>query len=271
MEIGRSLSFPFREPSWLRRTAIGALLELFPLLVVLPALLGTLRHSLRHGFPLTTVILAAVAGLGSRWITLGYFRRIALGVFRGDAAGLPAWDRLDEDLVEGIKLWLLSLGLFLPAAGLTAAMAFLFVALGAPWAAWLPVLLVLPVAALATLFVLPAALLASVAEGELSAAFDVTRLSRRIGAAAGAYLLAFLVAVAAEIVAQVGLLVVCVGIFATRFLAHCVAVHAFASAYREGCPAAPAPPAGAPAAPLPVLPPPGAPQAGVLRGPDTAE
>ena len=272
MEIGRTLSFPFREPSWLRRTAVGALLELFPLLVVGPALLAALRHPGRHAFPVTTIVLGAVAGLGTRWITLGYFRRVALGVFRGDTAGLPAWDRFDEDVLEGIKLWLLSLGVFLPAAGLTAAMAFLLVALGAPWAAWLPVVVVLPVAAVATLFFLPAALLASIAEGELAAAFDVARLSRRIGRAAGPYLLAFLLAVAAEIVAQTGLLLMCVGIFATRFLAHCMAVHAFASAYHEGRSDAPETPTAAAEPPrVPLLPADDGGQAAVFRGETTAE
>ena len=45
-----------------------------------------------------------------------------------------------------------------------------------------------------------------------------------------------------SIIAQLGIVICCVGIFATRFVAHCVAVHAFAAAFRQG------------AAPLPVGP-----------------
>jgi hypothetical protein len=57
--------------------------------------------------------------------------------------------------------------------------------------------------------------------------------ARRMG---GAYFLAFLFALAAEVVAQLGLLAFCLGIFATRFIAHAMAVHAFATIYRESTP-----------------------------------
>jgi len=236
MEFGRSLSYPFRDPRWITRVLVGAALEVLPILTALPLLLVLFRH---HGSPrlgqLPLLGIVAVAGLLCRWIVLGYLARVARDALAGGGGGLPAWDRFEKDLVEGLKLWLLTIGLFLPALGVTASIAFLLAAMGFP-APWLPILVVLPPLALATLFLLPAALVASVAENELAAAFDLTRVAGVIGAMFGPYVLAFVLAIAIEIVAQLGLLVLCVGIFATRFLAHCIVVHAFAAVYREGRP-----------------------------------
>ncbi len=74
--------------------------------------------------------------------------------------------------------------------------------------------------------------MSAIAGRNAACAFDVDRVTAMIGRNLGPYLLAFLVAIAAEIVAQFGLLLCCVGIFATRFAAHCVGVYAFATAYR---------------------------------------
>jgi hypothetical protein len=97
---------------------------------------------------------------------------------------------------------------------------------------WLPVVVLAPPLAAVTLFYVPAALLLVVERDDLGAAFDVRAIGARVGAATGPYVLAFVVAALAEVVAQAGLLLCCVGIVLTRFMAHCVAVHAFATAFR---------------------------------------
>ncbi len=89
----------------------------------------------------------------------------------------------------------------------------------------------LPVAALATLLYLPAALLATVESGSMTAAFDAGSVTRRLHTVLAPCLLAVVVAGAAEILAQLGLLLACAGVFFTRFGAHCITVHAFASAW----------------------------------------
>ena len=234
-ELGASLAFPFRNPTWLRRVLAGAALELVPIPLLLPVLLTAFGRGHRLGWSgFVLVPLAAAVGLVCRFLVLGYLRRVAKGVLEGTAEGLPAWDRPAEDLVEGLKLFVVAVVLWLPAVAVTAGVMLLAMAAASPSAAWLPLVLLGPPAAIITLIYLPAGLLATVSEGDPLAAFDFDRVARRVSGAVGAYALAFLVAIAAEIVAQFGLLVCCVGIFATRFVAHCVAVHAFASALGEG-------------------------------------
>ena len=47
------------------------------------------------------------------------------------------------------------------------------------------------------------------------------------------YALAFVITLMALLLAQLGFVLLCIGVFATRFLANCIGVHAFASAYRD--------------------------------------
>jgi hypothetical protein len=143
------------------------------------------------------------------------------------------------------------MALWLPAVAVTAGLALLVMSLSNTAMAWLPVILVGPPAALATILYLPAGLLSAIAGRNAAHAFDVDRVAAAIGRNLGPYLVAFLIAIAAEIVAQFGLLLCCVGILATRFAAHCVGVYAFATAYRGAAPAASpaATPAGATTAP----------------------
>lgn len=248
-ELGASFAFPFRHPAWLGRLLVGASLEVVPVLLALPTILSLLHARHRPTFHQLAVLpIAIVVGLVCRFLVLGYLRRTARGILDG-ASGLPAWDHMGEDIVEGLGLWLVALALWLPAVAVTAGLTLLVIALTSPAMAWLPIVLVGTPAALVTLFYLPAGLLATIAEDHLGAAFGFDRVTEVIGRAFGPYALAFVIAIGAEIVAQFGLLVCCVGIFATRFAAHCVAVHAFSEAYRLG--ALPAPAASAPVPPVP--------------------
>ena len=222
---------------------MGAALEVVPVLLALPVFLSAVR--MRHHFPLHMLAVlpfAVLVALVCRFLVLGYLRRTAKGILDGTADGLPAWDRTGDDIVEGLKLWLISLALFLPAIGVTAGLTLLVMALTSPAMAWLPLVVLGPPSVLLPLLYLPAGLLATIAEGDAFAAFDFERVAETIGRVLGPYSLAFLVAIAAEIIAQFGLVICCVGIFATRFAAHCVGVHVFATAYRHGVPASSPPP-----------------------------
>lgn len=234
--LGASFAFPFRDAAWLRRVLVGAALEALPILMALPLLLQVL-HRHRH-VPVRLLLpylpILVVVGLATRFLVLGYLVRTAKGTIDGTLTGLPPWDQIGRDLVSGLMIWLLSIALWLPAVAVTAAVTLLTVAVSAPALAWLPLVLIGLPAALVTIFYLPAGLLATIAREDATAAVDFQRNLEVVGAAFGAYVLAFLVAIGAEILAQLGLLLCCVGILATRFIAHCVAVHAFAAAYREG-------------------------------------
>ena len=253
-DLSTSFGAPFRHPAWFRRVLVGAALEGLPVLLFLPTLAGLAGHAHRH-LPhpaLALLPLAVLVALAARFLVLGYLRRVALDALEGGSAGLPPWDRPAEDLVEGLKLWLVAMALWLPAVAVTAGLALLVMSVTNPAMAWLPVILVGPPAALATILYLPAGLLSAIAGRNAAQAFDVDRVATAIGRNLGPYLLAFLIAIAAEIVAQFGLLLCCVGILATRFVAHCVGVYAFATAYRGVPPAsasAAAAPAGATTAP----------------------
>lgn len=237
MDVGRSVAFPFQGPTWFGRVLVGALLEIAPLLLSMPLLAVALaRERYLHPLVVGLGVLAALISLLCRALVLGYLRRIARGVLLGTCRELPRWDRFGEDLVEGIKLMLVIAVLWMPAAVLVLALTLLVAGAAHTPLAWLPAILIGPPAALITMFYLPAALLSVVATDELGAAFDVERVFAAIGRMGGAYFLAFLFALAAEVVAQLGLLALCVGIFATRFIAHAMAVHAFATVYRESAP-----------------------------------
>ncbi len=234
MDVGRSISFPFRDPRWPVRVIVGALLDLLPLVFALPflaAIVAGRHHAVPRLGPLAALVLVALL---TRFIVIGYLRRVARGALDGSDAGLPAWDSFGGDLVSGFRLWLLTLGLWLPALAVTGGAAVLVAVAVSPSLTWVPLLLIGAPLALITLFYLPACLVTAIAEDDLAAAFDFARVSRRVGRALGAYLLAFLLTVAVLIIAQLGVLILCVGIFATRFLARCVAVHAFARAFSEG-------------------------------------
>ncbi len=240
-DLSDSFAAPFRHPAWLRRVLVGAALEALPVLLVLPTLAGLVGHGHRR-LPhpsLALVPLAVLVALAARFLVLGYLRRVALDALEGGSAGLPPWDRPAEDLVEGLKLWLVAMALWLPAVAVTAGLALLVMSLTNTAMAWLPVILVGPPAALATILYLPAGLLSAIAGRNAARAFDVDRVAAVIGRNFGVYLLAFLIAAAAEIIAQFGLLLCCVGILATRFMAHCVGVYAFATAYRGAAPSDP--------------------------------
>jgi hypothetical protein len=216
------------------RTLVGAALEILPFLVAAPLvvrlLCGGIRFRAREA---ALLALATILALLCRWIEVGYLRRLVLAVVEGDDGTLPRWDRPFSDLAEGFKLSLVVLGLFLPAVGAAAALALTAAALGAVRLAWVPVALVLPPLALATLFYLPAALTTAVTTGDLAAAFDAQRVLATMQRWPSRYALAWVIALMALLLAQLGLFLLCIGVFATRFLANCIAAHAFASAYRD--------------------------------------
>jgi hypothetical protein len=240
------VAFPFRGPLWIQRALVGGVLELFPMLVglvAIPAYLWRPGHRMPL-VPLGLLPLVLLVGLLCRFVLLGYMRRIAHNVLLGGPDELPPWDRPIDDLIEGLKLTLVGIAVFIPAIGVTLCVALLVMAATSAAGAVFPIVVLGPPLLFVTLVYFPAALLATIESNELGAAFDMRVVARHIGRCAGPYTLAFLIAIAAEILAQLGLLVCCVGVFISRFLAHCITVHAFATAYR----------AGAPAATLPALP-----------------
>ncbi|HPW55397.1 MAG: DUF4013 domain-containing protein [Thermoanaerobaculaceae bacterium] len=234
-----SFTFAFRQPGWLRRVMIGAGFELVPVLIALPVLVR-LRHLGEEPYHLPAVLVPTIVlALAARFVVLGYLRRVVRAAATGSVVGLPAWEAIGTDLVAGATLWLVAVGFCLPAAVVSFVTWFVLLELGGAVAAGLGMLTVALPAFAATLALLPAALVAAITEDDPAAAFDLPRVFARLRRAAGPYVLAFLVAFAAEILAQLGLLLCCLGVVPARFLAHCVTAHAFGTAFRN--PSGPSP------------------------------
>jgi uncharacterized protein DUF4013 len=157
-------------------------------------------------------------------VLLGYYRRTFLALVKDEDAPLPEWSFLDC-LTEGI-----------PALGVV--LCYLIPTFLLSYVPCVGACVGVPLT-LAVAFILPAALTRLFLTGEFASAFDFKWIFGYIGASIGDYALAFLVTIAAGIVALFGLLLCVVGIFFTSFWARLVGFHAFAQVWRLSPKAAP--------------------------------
>ncbi len=233
MDVGASFAFPFRGRRWLRRVLAGGALETLPLLLAAPVVVELLSGDGPDPALLIWLPPLAVVSLACRLAVLGYLRRIARGILEGTLGEPPSWARPGTLVVEGLSLWLVATTLWLPAFALAAAAVALAAFFGSTAPVWLPAVLAGVPAALVTLFLLPACLVAAVEGNNLALALDLRAITARIARAPGGYLAALAFALATEVLAQFGLLLLCIGLFVTRFAAHVMAVHALATAWRS--------------------------------------
>ena len=186
--------------------------------------------------------LAAIFLIGIFFI-YGYMARLVRNVINGVQYPLPEWDDLGEYFSEGVRLFLVGLIYAIPViivVCLAVIPAAVLSANGSDnetlrslggmtascvWCLMFPL-------SLAMALWLPAALLAVVVTGELSAAFEFKNIWKYIRANIGNYLLAFVVWLVARFAAGFGVILLCVGMVFTMFWAFCVAAYAFAQVYR---------------------------------------
>jgi hypothetical protein len=187
-------------------------------------------------------VLASVFIIGIFFV-YGYMARLVRNVINGVQFPLPEWDDLGEYFTEGLKLFAVVLVYVIPVIIVACVAVIPAVILGAGgndnetlrslagmsasciWCLVSPLSLALGVW-------MPAALLMVVLTGDFKAGFDFSRISGFIRANAGNYILAFLVSLVAHFAAGFGFVLLCVGVFLTRFWADCVAAFAFAEVYR---------------------------------------
>lgn len=74
MDVGRSISYVFEDPDWIKKVLIGGLLSLIPV----------------FGW----------------FVVLGYWIRVAQNVSNGHDLPLPLWDDFGGDFIRGAKAWL---------------------------------------------------------------------------------------------------------------------------------------------------------------------
>jgi uncharacterized protein DUF4013 len=208
----KPLTFVFDDPRWVQKVLIGGL------------------------FIIASFILIGV------FFIFGYMARLARNVIRGDQNPLPEWDDLGEYFSEGVKLFLVGLIYAIPIAIVAMILIVPMAIMGnnsdnetvrsmAGMSATCIWCLVFPLGLALSLW-LPGALLMVIVTGDFKAGFDFGRIFRFIRANIGNYLLSFVVAIVASFAAQLGFILLCIGVVFTAFWARTVAAYAFAQTYR---------------------------------------
>lgn len=206
-------AFVFQDERWLSKVLVGGL------------------------FQLLAVLLIGV------FFILGYCAQLTRNVIAGHAKPLPDWDRLGDYFGEGVRLFLVVLlytipfvivafAIIIPVIGLNAfADRNELAQLASGTIVSVLSCLIVPLS-LAMSFWIPAALLFSVLENRLGAAFEFKRIFNYIKNNFVNYLLAFVVYLVARFAVGFGFLLLCCGVFVTAFWSIVVATYAFAQAYR---------------------------------------
>ena len=102
MDVGRALTYLFRDPRWVRTLGIVALLGLPP--TVLNLLRATLLEDRLPGGSLTSVWFGGFVGLAAVPVS-GYGLRLVRGAAAGADLPLPAWSDPAGLLRDGLKRW----------------------------------------------------------------------------------------------------------------------------------------------------------------------
>jgi hypothetical protein len=208
----KPLTFVFDDPRWVQKVLIGGL------------------------FIIASFILIGV------FFIFGYMARLARNVIRGDQNPLPEWDDLGEYFSEGVKLFLVGLIYAIPIVIVAMIIVVPMAIMGnnsdnetvrsmAGMSATCIWCLVFPLGLALSLW-LPGALLMVIVTGDFKAGFDFGRIFGFIRANVGNYLLSFVVAIVASFAAQLGFILLCIGVVFTAFWARTVAAYAFAQTYR---------------------------------------
>lgn len=210
LDFARPFQFYFEDPDWIRKTLIGGGLYLA----------GTL----------TLILLGA--GLLLYAIVAGYSMRVMQRAYGGDPRPLPEWEDYGGMLREGLKLLAVALGYGIVVFGVPAAAVGVLTAIaGATGSdavsgivALFAVLLNLffIVVGLALAVYLPAAIARMTLYQRLGAGFEVKENIALIRRNPANYGLAVLVVLLSHFIAQFGVILCCVGVFATSFWSMCV-------------------------------------------------
>lgn len=215
IDFGRPFTFAFDDPDWIRKILIGGLMYILSFLLI---------------------------GI---FFIFGYSARLARNVAAGAARPLPEWDDWSNDLVEGLKLFIIAMIYYAPVMiialvglGGSAALGAFADETGADGAAALAGgmfsigMCLLYVLALAIAVILPAALTLAVMRRSFGAAFDFRAVFSYIGENGTNYVLAIVVHFIAGFLAQFGFILLCVGVLFTAFWAQLATTYAFGETYR---------------------------------------
>lgn len=211
LDFGKGFQFVFEDPEWIKKVLVGGL------------------------FVLLSSVFVGLLFLG------GYFLRLIQRAARGEPRPLPGWDDLGGILTDGVKacgLYLigtavaalvpLSLGcvLFVLGGGMSALLGasrdLAGAAAGALVLGVVAFYVTVAAVALVLLVFLPAALLRLALTGRFGAGFEWREILAFIARNPGNYALSLLLYLLASVVAQFGILLLCVGIFPAVFWSYCL-------------------------------------------------
>lgn len=224
VDFGRAFQFYFEDPEWVRKTLIGGGLYLA----------GTL------------LLVVLGAGLLLYAITAGYAMRVMQRTYAGDPRPLPEWEDYGGLMRDGLKLLGLSLGYMLVVFGVPGVMfAVLAVAVGAAGRAgsdaaggllalaMVGMQLVFLLVGLALAVYLPSAIARMTLYQRLGAGFEIKENVALIRRNPANYAIAVVLILLANFVAQIGVVLCCIGVFATSFWSICVMGYALGDMVRR--------------------------------------
>ena len=172
---------------------------------------------------------------------LGYAARTARNIIRGDAFPLPEWDDLGAFFAEGLRLFGVALVYILPIFALATIFIVPTAILGAAENEGIQALgsglagcmacLMVPLS-LAMMVFMPASLLFAAVEQRFGAAFEFGRIWTFIKENPGNYLLAIAVYLVARFLASFGFVLLCIGVIFTGFWSVLITTHGLSQAYR---------------------------------------
>lgn len=204
LDVGRAISFIFRDPDWVGKTLIGGLLLLIPII-------GWL-------------------------IVAGYLLRIMRRVHAGDEQPLPAWDDFGGDFVLGFKSFVAALGWFLPVFAALIILVPSGIAMGSSGSSivrFLALIVFSAVMAVVVLYsfaytlVLPLILSRVAVTDRLGPAFEVRAVLREMRAVPVPLVVLIIFELGLRWVAGFGVVLFVVGLLFTSFLAYAMLSHAY--------------------------------------------
>lgn len=210
MNIGKAFTFAFEDKDWLKKIGIAGLVMLIPLI--------------------------------GQITVMGWALEVTRRVINRETETLPDWSAFGDYLVKGLKLFVISLVYSLPIILLSLCVNLPLsffqdssdqTTITTIMAISICVNCVVAVFAFALAFVLPAAFGKFAATDELGAAFRFKEVFGLVRAAPGAYLLALVGALAASVVASLGLILCFIGVIFTLAWAYVIQSHLWGQAYNE--------------------------------------
>lgn len=213
MDFGKSFSYVFEDPDWLKKIAIGGVINLVPIL---------------------------------NFAAAGYALEVVQRVIRGDVRPLPEWDDIGGKLVKGLIFLVIYIVYSIPLLILACLYGVLQgVATGAvsssssDTASSLIAILSICFGCIQLLYyvflglVLPPAVGNYAAKGEFGAAFRFGEIMSLLQKNLGLYFMVLLVVIVAGLVSGLGLIACVIGVIFTAFYSYLVMAHATGQAYRE--------------------------------------